>query len=406
MVALSDSSLKVAWDCMNPYQLTKTSTNLLTGNTESVTYLKKCGTRLKSKCEPCSNMYRRDARELLETGIFEHIDKIKNARVSTFITLTAPGEEVFGRLHKGPLKDGQKIEACSCKNVNGKRNYHKLGDPLISTAINPETYNYVAAAQFNANASRLYAVTIQKLRRITGENLEVIKVAEYQVRGLIHYHAIVIGKITQEQLKLAVEGDTQKIPTTKYRKTISHGFSFGDKCKADIIYNVGNSNRTISYVLKYALKSATSDTPRKSKHTNEMVLASKETVACSIIRCDACKNHRNKTCVVCQQNNGGKCPRICSCYINECTMENGITRENTCRNHRAAARGLGARGHVLTKSRNWKTTFKVIRARRETYMQKQNKLNDVNIFTTWQGQRFDMTEMKQLKQLVTALNEH
>lgn len=283
MVALSDSSLNVAWNCTSPYQLTKTSTNSVTGETSSVTYLKRCGSRLKSKYVSCSELYKRDARELVETGIFE---KNKKSRTLTFITLTAPSSKYFGKTHYGKLKFNQSARACECSVKGEKRIYHNFKDPLIGTAINPETYNYVAAAQFNANVSRLYAVVCQNLTRIVGHRLEILKVTEYQVRGLCHIHAVAIGEISQAQLKLAICGGINTKTGRKILPTKSHGWSFGPQCKADIIFNTAGSEKVLGYVLKYALKSATSDKPQTHAHSEAMATASKHTVGCSIIKCE------------------------------------------------------------------------------------------------------------------------
>ena len=83
---------------------------------------------------------------------------------------------------------------------------HTEGDPLIGTPIDPATYRYDLAADYNAHASRLFAVTMQRLGRVVGRKLSYTRVAEFQTRGLMHYHVIVKGHITERSVALVVMG--------------------------------------------------------------------------------------------------------------------------------------------------------------------------------------------------------
>ena len=116
------------------------------------------------------------------------------------VTLTAPGSDKFGKTHVRHLTKNNKVQRCSC------RRYHNENDRLLGTPIDPDTYNYVGAAAFNANASRLFAVTMQKLGRLLGRKLRVIRVIEFQTRGLVHVHALVLGPVPQCSLELVVRG--------------------------------------------------------------------------------------------------------------------------------------------------------------------------------------------------------
>ena len=105
------------------------------------------------------------------------------------VTLTAPGSDRFGKTHVRHLTKNKKVQRCSC------RRYHNENDRLLGTPIDPATYDYDGAAAFNANASRLFAVTMQKLGRLLGRKLQVVRVIEFQTRGLVHVHALVLGPV-------------------------------------------------------------------------------------------------------------------------------------------------------------------------------------------------------------------
>lgn len=166
------------------------------------------------------------------------------------VTLTAPGADRFGKTHSRRLSEDGKARRCSC------RGYHNENDPLIGTPIDPSTYDYEAAASFNANAPRLFAVTIQKLSRILGRKLQVVRVVEFQTRGLVHVHALILGTVTQRSLALVVRGGINLRSGRNIAAATSNGWIWGNECKADVI-NATNPERAIGYlvkVVKYALK--------------------------------------------------------------------------------------------------------------------------------------------------------
>jgi hypothetical protein len=107
------------------------------------------------------------------------------------VTLTAPS---FGAVH-GNRDDGQ---PCRC----GR--HHDGDDPQLGTAINPASYRYTEQVIWNRHASELWKRTVQAIRRHLAQALGVprselarmvrvrfLKVAEFQRRGVVHYHAIV-----------------------------------------------------------------------------------------------------------------------------------------------------------------------------------------------------------------------
>ena len=108
-----------------------------------------------------------------------------------FVTLTAPG---VGPVHTCP--DGGR--PCPC----GVR--HEDDDPLVGAPLDPEGYNYEGAVLWNWHAPELWRRFVIALRRALARRLGLTeaeaerelrvsyaKVAEFQARGLVHFHAVV-----------------------------------------------------------------------------------------------------------------------------------------------------------------------------------------------------------------------
>lgn len=153
-----------------------------------------CNNRRASRCPACSRIYAGDTYQLIKAGVVG--GKNTPAQVGThprvFATLTAPS---FGPVHSTIWRDRP---GCRC----GAQ--HNNDDPAIGTPIDPSRYDYTGAVLFNAHAGQLWGRFTTYLRRYVArllhmtqkEAAEVVrvsfaKVAEYQQRGLVHFHAIV-----------------------------------------------------------------------------------------------------------------------------------------------------------------------------------------------------------------------
>src|SRR6185312_14405053 len=111
------------------------------------------------------------------------------------LTLTAPS---FGPVHTRALTSRGHVIPCRC------RERHRPEDPRIGAALDPDTYDYTGAVLWQAHAGMLWARFAIALRRALAAALGVkgaefrdyarlsyAKVAEYQRRGLVHFHAVV-----------------------------------------------------------------------------------------------------------------------------------------------------------------------------------------------------------------------
>ncbi|MEV4334072.1 replication initiator protein RepSA [Streptomyces sp. NPDC049597] len=153
-----------------------------------------CGNRRASRCPTCAYTYAGDTYHLIRAGLAGDESRDIPATVRdhprVFATLTAPS---FGPVHNRPDRG-----VCRC----GTR--HPEDDPALGTALDPATYDYAGAVLFNNHAGELWQRFTTRLRReiaaragLTQRELKDVlrvsygKVAEFQKRGAIHFHAVI-----------------------------------------------------------------------------------------------------------------------------------------------------------------------------------------------------------------------
>ena len=158
-----------------------------------------CGNRRESICPACSDRYCADAFHLLRAGLAgddtKGVPSSVTAHPRAFVTLTAPS---FGPVHTRTVTARGHVRPCGCAER------HHADDPRIGTARDPDGYDYVGAVLWQAHAGALWARFATHLRRALAAALGVgardwpehgrlsfAKVAEYQRRGLVHFHAVV-----------------------------------------------------------------------------------------------------------------------------------------------------------------------------------------------------------------------
>ncbi|MEU5678204.1 replication initiator protein RepSA [Streptomyces rochei] len=153
-----------------------------------------CGNRRASRCPACAWLYAGDTYHLIRAGLAgddrRDIPGTVRDHPRVFATLTAPS---FGPVHNRPDRG-----TCRC----GTR--HPADDPALGTALDPETYDYAGSVLFNNHAGQLWQRFTTRLRReiaaragLTRSELadhcrvSYGKVAEFQKRGALHFHAVV-----------------------------------------------------------------------------------------------------------------------------------------------------------------------------------------------------------------------
>jgi len=173
--------------------------------------LKACGNRRASVCPSCSATYQADSFQLLAAGLRggKGMPETVAAHPRLFVTFTAPS---FGRVHARkaqgrlvfpchPFRQGQR---CPHGKRAGCWQRHDEDDRRLGEPLCPRCYQAGAQVLWNALAGRLWSRTTiyvyRALAQLAGLSEETLrrlvrvsfaKVAEYQRRGAVHFHAII-----------------------------------------------------------------------------------------------------------------------------------------------------------------------------------------------------------------------
>ncbi|MEV7907867.1 replication initiator, partial [Streptomyces anulatus] len=170
-----------------------------------------CGNRRASVCAACSEVYRADTFHLIRAGLSggKGVPETVSTHPRAFVTLTAPS---FGPVHTRRENNG-KVRACRPRNHDkvcehgrpvGCHVRHETGDERLGQPICPDCYDYPGAVLWQAHAGALWhRFTLEVRRTLASEaglsrtafakqvRVSFAKVAEYQRRGLVHFHAVV-----------------------------------------------------------------------------------------------------------------------------------------------------------------------------------------------------------------------
>ncbi len=154
----------------------------------------RCGNRRAECCPSCAYEYAGDMWQLIYAGVAggrKGVPESVAEHPQVFATLTAPS---FGAVHTR-RDDGR---ACRC----GRR--HEVDDPVLGSSIDPATYDFDGAVLWNWHAPALWNRFTVELVRVLAATAGVseaacrrlvrvayAKVAEFQARGLVHFHAII-----------------------------------------------------------------------------------------------------------------------------------------------------------------------------------------------------------------------
>jgi hypothetical protein len=345
-----------------------------------------CGNRRASRCPACSRLYAADTYHLIRAGLSggKTVPEAVRTHPRVFATLTAPS---FGPVHNRP-----DARPCRC----GTR--HEPTDPLLGTPLNPATYDYAGAVLFNAHAGALWARFTTYLRREIAARLsmtqkaasEVLrvsfaKVAEYQKRGLVHFHAVIRldgpDGSTQPPPPCATVGvlaDAIRAAASRVRVTVESDaigereLAWGEQLDVREIATFGTDTEltdqaVAAYVAKYATKSA------DASGTLDRALFCRP---CQGRGATLLPHGTPLPCTACDGTGQSRpLPRLAVArhvrqMIRTC-WELGRLPEFAHLKLWKWAHMLGFRGHFSTKSRSYSTTLGALRDARRAWRTKQ-----------------------------------
>ncbi len=353
-----------------------------------------CGNRRASRCPSCAWTYAGDTYHLIRAGLAgddrRDIPATVREHPRVFATLTAPS---FGPVHNRPTG-----RPCRC----GK--HHQEHDAELGTALDPNTYDYAAAVLFNNHAGQLWQRFTTRLRReiaayagLTQRELKEEarvsygKVAEFQKRGAIHFHAVIRVDGPDGPLSPPPSWATTELLDRSIRAAVAHSytsvslpaaadqparkFRWGTQLDVRPIKAFGDGSditeqAVASYVAKYATKAAESTG-----------------VTDTAVHCRKCRGTGRSDRYDRPGSELSRCARCHGTGLGEDLAQASVT-EHARRLMEACAalqplypdraltrwaHMLGFRGHFSTKSRQYSTTLGALRQARADYRAAQER---------------------------------
>ncbi|MGW5254155.1 replication initiator protein RepSA [Streptomyces sp. NPDC004012] len=317
-----------------------------------------CGNRRASRCPACAWTYAGDTYHLIRAGLAGDEDKDIPATVRdhprVFATLTAPS---FGPVHNRPDRG-----TCRC----GTR--HTENDPALGTALDPASYDYAGAVLFNNHAGELWMRFANRLRREIAKRAGLTqreladscrvsygKVAEFQKRGAIHFHAVIrldgpegpdsappswasTGLLT-DAIRAAAKHPYSSVSVPAAGDQPARTFQWGRQLDVRPVKAFGDGSAiteqaVASYVAKYATKAA-ENTGTLDRRIGELAELDRHGVP----------DHARRLITACRD-------------LDELYPDRRLW---------AWAHMLGFRGHFSSKSRRYSTTLGALRQARADY---------------------------------------
>ncbi|MFD7506033.1 replication initiator [Streptomyces sp. NPDC059850] len=329
--------------------------------------LVRCNNRRTTRCAACAETYRRDTFHLITAGLRggkgTPEDVATHPRV--FATFTAPS---FGPVHNRLTGPAGTVRRCRC----GVR--HDQDDDALGTPLAPRRYAYESAVLWNAHAGMLWRRFSIYLRREVAKRaglsqrtlrdharLSFAKVAEYQKRGAVHFHAVIRidgpgGGDTPPPAWATVELLTDAIQATTPKAQVAgpvidgraHTFAFGSELDvrpirgADFNGQQELTDRAVAaYIAKYATKGAETATGALDRPIR---------LIAEVAQLDITEHARR---------------------LIRTAWALGARKDLEHLRLRAWAHMLGFRGHFSTKSRRYSTTLGALRDARAAWRRAQ-----------------------------------
>jgi hypothetical protein len=265
------------------------------------TLLKACGNRRASVCRSCSATYQADSFQLLAAGLRggKGIPETVTGHPRLFVTFTAPS---FGRVHSRKAQ-GRLVYPCNpfrqgaiCP--HGKRagcwQRHDEDDPKLGEPLCARCYQTGAQVLWNALAGRLWSRTTIYVYRALAQlvglteaelrgalRISFARVAEYQKRGAVHFHAIIrldaatdggcpacvapppagfTAELLERAVRQAAATVTVPCPAVDEDEAVTLVARWGEQLDVHSITEAGDAGelsaeQVAGYVAKYATKS-------------------------------------------------------------------------------------------------------------------------------------------------------
>jgi hypothetical protein len=331
-----------------------------------------CGNRREHICPPCSAVYKRDARQLVRAGLTggKGIPETITGHPCAFATFTAPG---FGPVHARRMR-GRTVLPCRPRRDHRERrclhgrdiscpHRHSERDPRVGRPLCPDCYDYAAAVLFNRHApalwrrfttylprhlARLAGTTVTQLRAEVA--IRYVKVAEYQARGVVHFHAVI---------RLDAPGDTYQPPSGRW----TPGLLCGAIRSAAAAVALGVQAGSQAYTLRFGGQADARPVRRRDGLPGTGQALSAQAVANYLA-----KYVTKATGIATLDRTGHPAPHHTRLAGTARHLGRAAGDKRLCR----SAAALGWTGHVITKSRRYSCTFGQLRRARLQHQARQH----------------------------------
>ncbi|MEU6220941.1 replication initiator [Streptomyces sp. NPDC047022] len=366
--------------CAHPVHLTG-STTTLDGATGEILHrydtrtepgerlLVRCRNRRATVCPACSRLHAGDTYQLIRAGLLggKDVPPTVRHRPRLFVTLTAPS---FGPVHRAgelcrPRRNGGR---CEHGRPLGCGSVHAPDAPIVGQPLCADCYDYTGHVLWHAHASKLwdrfvidirrrlaFSVGLVQSRFAAHARLSFARIAEYQKRAAVHVHAVVRldgpngpddeppAWGTTDRLIDAVHASAGRVLVrTPYSLAVGElSLRWGAQVDARPLHANGDGpddDAVAAYVAKYVTKGA-SETGAGLDY--------RLTAWDDIDRASASEHVRT--------------------LLRTCWRLGGLLEFEPL-HLRTWAHTLGYRGHILTKSRAYSTTYAALRAERAHHM--------------------------------------
>ncbi|MFJ9540326.1 replication initiator [Streptomyces sp. NPDC101225] len=331
--------------------------------------LVRCRNRRATVCPACSRLHAGDTYHLVRAGLRggKNVPDSVRERPRLFVTLTAPS---FGPVHHAgelcrPRRDGG---TCEHGRLLGCGTVHTPDALAVGQPLCPDCYDHPAHVLWHAHASKLWDRFVIDVRRRLASSVGLVqsrfarharlsfaRVAEYQKRAAVHVHAVVRldgpngpgdeppAWGTAELLADAVCASAQRVLVhTPYSPAVGElALRWGTQVDARPLRaddDGPDDDAVAAYVAKYVTKGA-SETGAGTDHPL--------TTWADIDAAGVGKHVRT--------------------LMRACWRLGGLSEFEHLR-LRSWTHTLGYRGHILTKSRAYSTTYAALRAERAHHM--------------------------------------
>jgi len=374
--------IALAGNCSNPIRITGESVNLATGEVSPSRLTIACKDRRALLCPACSYLYQADAWILVSAGMIggKGVPASVADHPRVFVTVTAPS---FGLVHRRTAS-GRCHTFSSEPCPHGRslicRSSHELGSSVLGAPLCELCFDYRGAVLWNAQCSKLWHRTVQELRRQVAHEhsrarrttpeatISFLKVAEFQKRGLVHFHAVLRADGSGDEYSPPPAWLSTAVLTQAISRVILHVSSIGADGEElrwgrqfDVTsltdHDVKHSSIS-SYVAKYAVGSTDDSLGMARRFTSRRSITD-----------TPLHPHR----------------RAMALTAWDLSFEPGLSHLRLD----SHAHTLGFTGQIITKSRHYSTRFADLRATRASFMKRHNTEDPVADTYQYDGRGYD-----------------